>query len=269
MSPAASPTPVSMIDRVAQILETFDGPGSLTLSQVVIRTGLPRSSAHRILEHLVKIRWLRREDNSYHLGLRMMELGTLAAHQHELRGAATVALHELAHSTGMVVHLAVLDGPDVVYLDKIGGRFGMRVPSRIGGRAPAHCTSVGKAMLAFAGESGLREVLDGPMRRPTAASIGTERGLRAELARVRDRSAAFDREESARGLACVAAPVGAPGTARAAISVCGPVGRVNFEQLIAPVRATAHAVWSSCVAGRTAPQASIFDRSGSPWVVGA
>jgi DNA-binding IclR family transcriptional regulator len=247
-----------MIDRVAQILESFDGHGSLTLSQVVARTGLPRSSTHRILEQLVKVRWLRREENAYHLGLGMLELGTLAGHQHELRGAATVALHELAHHTGMVVHLAVLDGAGIVYLDKVGGRFGVRVPSRIGGRAPAHCTAAGKAMLAFADEAVLGTVLARPLPTPTAASIGTERGLRAELTRVRDRGVAFDREESARGLACVGVPVGAPGTPGAAISVCGPVGRVNFERLIPAVRATAHAVWSSFTAGRPAPPASLL-----------
>lgn len=263
MASAALPTSTSMIDRVALIMETFDGPGGLTLTQVVSRTGLPRSSAHRILEHLVKVRWLRREDHSYHLGLRMLELGTLAGHQHELRGAATVALHELAHNTGLVVHLAVLDGPDVVYLDKVGGRFGVRVPSRIGGRAPAHCTGVGKVMLAFAGENGVAAVLDGPMNRPTTASIGTERALRAELARVRDRAAAFDREESARGLACVAVPIGTPGSPGAAVSVCGPVNRVHLEQLIAPVRATAHAIWTSFTAGQTAPPASILTQMGA------
>jgi DNA-binding IclR family transcriptional regulator len=249
-----------MIDRVAQILEAFDGPVSLTLAQVVARTDVPRSSAHRILEQLVKVRWLGREDHHYHLGLGMLELGTLAGHQNELRGAATVALHELAHRTGMVVHLAVLDGTDIVYLDKVGGRFGVRVPSRIGGRAPAHCTGAGKAMLAFTDETVLRDLVAGPMTAPTATSIRTERALRAELVRVRDRGVAFDREESAHGLACVAVPVGAPGSPCAAVSVCGPVARVNCEQLIGPVRATAHAVWTSFAAGRPAPPASLFAR---------
>jgi DNA-binding IclR family transcriptional regulator len=268
-SPATTPEPVSMIDRVAQILEAFDGPVSLTLAQVVARTGLPRSSAHRILEQLVKVRWLAREDHHYHLGLGMLELGSLAGHQNELRGAATVALHELAHRTGMVVHLAVLDGAEIIYLDKVGGRFGVRVPSRIGGRAPAHCTGAGKAMLAFADDGVLRAVAAGPLPTPTAASIRTERALRAELGRVRDRGVAFDREESARGLACVAVPVGPPGSPCAAVSVCGPVARVNSEQLIGPVRATAHAVWSSFAAGRRPPPASLFARPARCAAVGA
>lgn len=257
MTTATSPALASMIDRVVQILDAFDGSTSLTLAQVVTRTGLPRSSAHRILEHLVKVRWLRRDEHAYHLGLRILELGTLAGHQHKLRGAATTVLHDISHITGMVVHLAVLDGPDIIYLDKVGGRFGVRVPSRIGGRAPAHVTAAGKAMLAFADESVMNAVVARPMHTPTSASISSEHRLRAELSRVRDRGIAFDREESAAGIACVAAPIGAPGAPVAAISVCGPIGRVRFEHLVGPIRGAARAVWTSFTAGRPAPPASL------------
>src|SRR5690349_19250837 len=99
MSKATSPTPAGMIDRVVDILGAFEGVGSLTLAQVVTRTGIPRSSAHRILEHLVKVRWLRREENTYELGLRMLELGTLAAHHNALRSAAMPHLHNLQNRT--------------------------------------------------------------------------------------------------------------------------------------------------------------------------
>jgi DNA-binding IclR family transcriptional regulator len=250
MSKATSPTPASMIDRVVDILGAFEGVGSLTLAQVVSRTGLPRSSAHRILEHLVKVRWLRREDNTYELGLRMLELGTLAAHHNALRSAALPHLHNVQNQTSLVVHLAVLDGTDIVYLDKVGGRLGMRVPSRVGGRAPAHCTAAGKMLLASAGDAVLRGVLDGPMAAPTSASLVSERRLRTELGRVVDRGVAFDREESAYGIGCVAAPVGQPDAPSAAISLCGPISRVNFEQLVGPVRAAAHQISTSLRTGR-------------------
>jgi DNA-binding IclR family transcriptional regulator len=234
-----------MIDRVVQILETFDGPGGLTLAQVVTRTGLPRSSTHRILEHLVKIRWLHREGNSYRLGLGVLELGTLAVHQHQLRKAALPYLHELQSRTGMVVHLAVLDGPEIVYLDKIGGRFGMSIPSRIGGRQPAHFTAAGKALLAEAGDDVLDAVLTAAPDARTSRSIIGEQPLRRELRRVSERGVAFDREESAPGIGCVGVPVGAPGMpAEAAVSVCGPIGKVHFDQLVGPVRAVASQIWN-------------------------
>lgn len=119
-----------MIDLVVEIPTVFSAPGGLTLSQVVNRTKLPRCSTHRILEHLVRIRWLRREDFTYHLGIRMLEICTPAAHEHEPRAAAAPHLRDLQRSTGLVVHLTLLDGSDIVYLDKLGGRLSMRIPSR-------------------------------------------------------------------------------------------------------------------------------------------
>jgi DNA-binding IclR family transcriptional regulator len=240
--PPEQRTPASMLDRVVEILDVFTTPGGLTLTQVVARTNLPRSSTHRILEHLVRIRWMRREGFTYHLGLRMLELGTLAAHQHELRAAAAAHLHELHIRTGLVVHLAVLDGSEIVYLERVGGSFGMRVPSRVGGRAPAHCTGAGKAMLAFADEATVAPILGGPMPTPTSLSIGSAPRLRTELDRVRERGIAFDREESVPGIGCVGAPIGTPGSFAAAISVSGPISRVPLERMVAPVRATAHKI---------------------------
>ena len=142
-------TPSAVIDRISLVLDAFDGPGRLSLAQVVRRTGLPRSSAHRMLERLVQMRWLRRNGRDYELGMRLIELGSLALHQDRLHSAAQPFLNELHRATGLVVHLAVLDGADVVYLEKIAGALGAAVPTRVGGRQPAHCTAVGKALLAF------------------------------------------------------------------------------------------------------------------------
>ena len=129
-------TPSAVIDRVSLVLDAFDGPGRLTLAQIVRRTGLPRSSAHRMLERLVQLRWLRRSGREYELGMRLVELGSLAVHQDRLHRAATPLLHDLHRTTGLVVHLAVLEGPDVVYLEKIGDRMIAAIPTRVGGRQP-------------------------------------------------------------------------------------------------------------------------------------
>ena len=138
---ADSATPSAVIDRMTLVLDSFDGPGRLTLAQIVRRTGLPRSSAHRMLERLVQLRWLRRSGRDYELGMRLVELGSLAVHQDRLVRAATPLLHELHRATGLVVHLAVLDGADVVYLDKIGDRMTAAIPTRVGGRQPAQCAA--------------------------------------------------------------------------------------------------------------------------------
>lgn len=245
-------TPTAVIDRISLVLDAFDGPGRLTLAQIVRRTGLPRSSAHRMLERLVALRWLRRSGRDYELGMRLVELGSLAVHQDRLVRAATPLLAELHRATGLVVHLAVLDGADVVYLDKIGDRMIDAIPTRVGGRQPAHCTAVGKAMLAYRDEA--TDVDLGA--RLTKYSISTAAQLSAELAKVRAHGVAVEREESLLGFGCVAAPIGGPGEAVAAVSVCGPLHRMAFDQrLAAPVRMTAMGVWRNVEGGpqRVAP----------------
>jgi len=244
-------TPSAVIDRISLVLDAFDGPGRLTLAQLVRRTGLPRSSAHRMLERLVQLRWLRRSGRDYELGMRLVELGSLAVHQDRLVRAAGPLLGELHRATGLVVHLAILDGPDVVYLDKVGDRMSA-MPTRVGGRQPAHCTAVGKAMLAYCDD-------DTPVdlqARMTKYSISSSPQLAVELAKVRAHGVAVEREESMLGFGCVAAPIGGQGEAVAAVSVSGPMNRMMFDQrLTAPVRMTAMGIWRNVEDGpqRVAP----------------
>jgi DNA-binding IclR family transcriptional regulator len=242
----AADAPSAVIDRVSAVLDAFDGPGRLTLAQIVRRTGLPRSSAHRFLERLVELRWVRRIGRDYELGMRLVELGSLAVHQDRLHKAAIPILHKLHAATGLVVHLAVLDGPDVLYMEKVGARMATAIPTRVGGRQPAHCAAVGKAMLAFADDHAI-ELLGTDLGQQTKYSIRTHAQLSNELTKVRAHGVAFDREESLRGFGCVAAPVGDPGDAVAAISVCGPMSQIVSldQQLVAPVRMAALGIWRS------------------------
>ncbi|AQT81071.1 IclR family transcriptional regulator [Mycolicibacterium litorale] len=249
-------TPSAVIDRVSLVLDAFDGPGRLTLAQIVRRTGLPRSSAHRMLERLVQLRWLRRSGRDYELGMRLVELGSLAVHQDRVHRAAMPLLHELHRATGLVVHLAVRDGADVVYLEKIGDRMTAAIPTRVGGRHPAHCTAVGKAILAASGDNVIESLPTDLLPRKTKYSISTPSQLRTELSKVAAHGVAFDREESLAGFGCVAASIGGPGEAVAAVSVCGPMNRMMFDQrLVAPVRMAALGIWRQidCGAGGVAP----------------
>jgi DNA-binding IclR family transcriptional regulator len=244
MSGIAEPaTPTAVIDRIALVLDAFDGPGRLTLAQIVRRTGLPRSSAHRMLDRLVQVRWLRRSGRDYELGMRLVELGSLAVHQDRLVRAASPLLGELHRATGLVAHLAVLDGSDVVYLDKIGDSPVAPLPTRVGARVPAHCTAIGKAILAYCDQDAAVNL----QVRRTKYSIASSAQLAIELSRVRAHGVAFEREESLLGFGCVAAPIGGPGEGQevlAAVSVCGPMSRMMFDQrLTAPVRMTAMGIW--------------------------
>jgi DNA-binding IclR family transcriptional regulator len=245
-------TPTAVIDRISLVLDAFEGPGRLTLAQIVRRTGLPRSSAHRMLERLVQLRWLRRSGRDYELGMRLVELGSLAVYQDRLVRAASPLLGELHCATGLVVHLAVLDGPDVVYLEKVGDQRTGALPTRVGARQPAHCTAVGKAILAYSNDDTAVDL----QARKTKYSIASSSQLAVELAKVRAHGIAFEREESLPGFGCVAAPIGSVGEAVAAVSVCGPMNRMMFYQrLAAPVRMTAMAIWRNVEDGpqRVAP----------------
>ncbi|MFF3210434.1 IclR family transcriptional regulator [Streptomyces sp. NPDC002886] len=236
--------PLSLLEKAAKVLGAFEGPQPrLSLTEVVRRSGIPRSSAHRILHQLVQLRWLDREGRDYRMGMRMLELGALASHHNRLRRAALPLLHALHEQTGRVVHLSVLDGAEVVYLERIGGSEATSVPSRVGGRMPAYCTAAGKAILAFSDPAAVEHVLAQGLRPRTARTLIRPLALRSELAAVRERGVAYDREESFRGISCVAAPLRGAGRAVAAVSVSSCGGERDPARLAPAVLACARSVW--------------------------
>jgi DNA-binding IclR family transcriptional regulator len=126
------------------------------------------------------------------------------------------------------------------------------IPTRVGSRQPAHCTAAGKAILAYCDEDAVVDL----QARKTRYSISSSSQLAVELAKVRARGIAFEREESLLGFGCVAAPIGSPNEAVAAVSVCGPTSRMMFDQrLTAPVRMIAMGIWRNVEGGpqRVAP----------------
>ncbi|MEW2397195.1 IclR family transcriptional regulator [Streptomyces sp. NPDC046862] len=227
-----SESPSSMVDRVVMILGVFErSSGPLNLGQISARSGLPRSSVHRILQQLVNARLLSRYDNEYRLGLRMFEIGSLVVHRTRMSDAARPLLQELCAATGHVVHLAVLNQQDVVYLERIGGAFASTLPSRVGGRLPAHCTAVGKAILAYSPRDMVDEYLWSGLCRRTDASIATPQSLEGALTRIRSTGYATDIGEAVSTVSCVAAPILVMDQAIAGISVCGPKERIRVDEL--------------------------------------
>jgi DNA-binding IclR family transcriptional regulator len=220
-TPRRDPPP-SMLERMTLILDAFDGPASRrSLEQVALRTRLPRSTVHRILDQLVRLHWIERTSFGYRLGRRAIGLGGDDGHG-RLREAAAPVLHDLHLRTAMVVHLTVLDGGHSVYLDKIGGRFAAELPSRVGGRAPAHATAGGKAMLAWMNPEAVDELYPQRPERRTERTITDLPALHQELNRIRRRNGlAFEYGESAPGIACAGAAVRDQDGPVAGISLCG------------------------------------------------
>ncbi|MGW2563650.1 IclR family transcriptional regulator [Streptomyces sp. NPDC001514] len=218
------------------ILDAFDsGTPKLSLLELTERTGLPRSTLHRILDQMIRLRWLAHSAGGYRLGMRTLELGGLAAGHSEIRDVVGPLLHELCRRTGFVGHLAVLDGREVVFLDKVGGRFAANLPTRLGSRLPAHTTAVGKALLATLDPHHIEAMYGARLPVRTPRSIRTVPGLHGALAQVRRRhGVAWDHQESLTGISCVAAPVRGGGAAVAALSLSGDSQAMDLGQL-APV----------------------------------
>ncbi|MEV5647273.1 helix-turn-helix domain-containing protein [Nocardia sp. NPDC052254] len=204
--------PTGVMQRAALILDALDGVERLTLSQIVVATGLPLSSVHRALEQLVALRWVHRAGKEYQLGMRIIELGSAAAQQNSLRRAALPSLHWLHRVTGCIVHLGVLDGNEAVYLEKIGGELVADIRSRVGSRLPAHTSTIGKALLSVEDS-----------RRDGSPEIGGARELRV----------VYDDERCMEGFGCVAAPIGQPGHGDpAALSIFGSAARIRADRRI-------------------------------------
>jgi DNA-binding IclR family transcriptional regulator len=254
--------PPSMVERMSLILDAFASPTTrLTLEQVARATHLPRSTSHRILDQLVKLDWLAHTAFGYSLGRRALGLGGGDKVDDELRAAAAPYLHDLQVRTGMVAHLATLDEAEVCYLDKIGGRFAGVVPSRVGGRAPAYCTALGKSMLAWLEPEEVDRLLAGGLNRFTGRTIGDLGMLHQELHRIRMRNGlAFESGESFPAIACVAAAVRGPEGPLGAISLVGDL-TAPIERLAPLVLNAARAVSEELFPGPAAQGAGAGTRA--------
>ncbi|MFC4080695.1 IclR family transcriptional regulator [Amycolatopsis samaneae] len=231
-------------DRIAALLSAFrPGDDALGVSELARRTGLAKTTVHRLAGHLVGTGLLEREGTAVRLGLRLFEIGQLAVRRRGLVEAARPYLADLREATRNTVHLAVLEGTEVVYLDILRGPDAPSLPSRIGGRFPAHATGVGKAILAHAPEPVVAAVIDAGLPRISTRTITAPGLLRRQLTRIRQEGIAFEREESGVGVVCAASPlVDATGSAVAAVSISGWANRMRTERVAPAVRTVALAL---------------------------
>ena len=242
----------SVAGRISSIIDAFDATSpTLTLSQLTERTGLPKSTVHRMADQLVDLRWLERTPSGYRLGIRFFEVGGLVATRNHLRERALPYLQDLQASTHHSVHLGILEGTDVVILEKLWGHGAPTLPTRVGGRMPSHCTAAGKALLAFAPDKVVDEVIGHGLERRTGRTIVVPELFRQELATVRTAHWALETEENVAGTRCVAAPIRGSGRAIAAVSVSGPVHKVDVSRVVPLVRRAAADIWNQLFGRRT------------------
>ena len=223
------------VNNALAVLESFsvERPelGVTELSQAL---GLGKSTVHRLLTSLAARGYVRKNPQTerYCLGFKAFEVGSLAAGRGAIREIVAPFLRSLMLASKETVHLGVLDEGDVVYIDKIESDQPLQMYSRIGRRAPLHCTALGKALLAWEPKESVERFLRRRLRAYTPSTRTDPDLLRQELAKIRASRHALDEEEFAVGLKCVAAPLfDHTRRAVASLGIAGPAVRLSDERL--------------------------------------
>ncbi|MGW8375545.1 IclR family transcriptional regulator [Streptomyces sp. ODS28] len=228
---------VPAVTRAMDILELFLDEGeSLSAPDITRSTGLPRTTVHELLTTLAARNYLSQvpdQPGRYRLGVRTYQLGSRYAEQLDLPSEAQQVAHRVAATCDETVHVALLEGADVIYIAKVDSTHAVRMVSAAGRRLPAHCTAVGKMLLASLPEGELDQRLpaEGPLAALTPNSLTSPRALREALEEVRERGVAVEERESNPDVSCVAAPVrDKTGAVVAALSISVPSIRWSAER---------------------------------------
>ncbi len=239
---------LTAVGKALRLLAAFRHAGpSVSLGVLAARAHMPKSTTFRLLTDLEGAGFVERAGADYRLGLSLFELGSRVDFNRP-QGLREVAMHDMCHlyvQAGLPVHLAVLSGSQIVYVETLHKPESRRVLDVPGARAAASPTALGKAILAFRAPQDIRVVAEGGLVRETPHSITSPSRFIDELKQVRSSGIAFEREERALGLAAVAAPIVFDGQAIASVAVSGPTGSVNWTALGAKVKATAASITTS------------------------
>ncbi|MFI5801669.1 IclR family transcriptional regulator [Streptomyces sp. NPDC051561] len=227
---------VPAVTRALDILELFlEGDGTLSAPDITRKLGLPRTTVHELVTTLAARNYLSavpEQPGRYQLGLRNYQLGSRYAEELDLAAEGRRVAVEVAQTCDETVHVAVLEGADVIYIAKVDSTHAVRMVSAAGRRLPAHCTSVGKMLLASLPEGELNARIAGlELTAMTPHSITDPEALRVVLGTIRARGIAVEHRESNPDVSCVAAPVrDSSGRVVAALSVSVPMSRWSDER---------------------------------------
>jgi len=227
---------LSSVRNAARLLKEFSrGSREIGVTELSRRLGIGKSTAHRLLNTLAEERLLEQDPDTgaYRLGLAIYELGTAVSLHSDLHEACSPILDQLRNATRETVQVAVLDGREVVYVERRESPQTLRLFGRVGHRNSAHCTSTGKLLLAYLPEDRLEALLkDWTLTRKTPYTVVDPAILRQQLDVIRTQGWAENVNEAEVGVASVAAPI-RNGRAEvvAAVSVAGPLQRLTGDSL--------------------------------------
>jgi DNA-binding IclR family transcriptional regulator len=229
----AKQSPVGSVDRALRIIQLLSDSGrGVTLEELVTRSGIPRSSLHRLLSALKHRGFAAQpeQNGAYFLGTELLAAAFRYYDRLDLRTLVHPVLLKLRRELNETVHMAVLDGGEIVYVDKVEAIHPITMTSTIGGRNPAHSTGVGKALLAWTYPTDEAITLWANSHQPllprTRHSIITAPRLAEEMGNIREQGHSLDMEENEDGVRCAAVPVFLGRTTPVAgISVTAPKDR--------------------------------------------
>ncbi len=221
-----------------RVLEAFNGMDrELTLTEIARRAKLDPGTAFRLTKTLVSLGYLIQLEGSsrYMLGLKVLDLGFNAIARMDLHAAARPILRSLVGQVNEAASIGALDGPDVVYIERVhAGLVRLGVNVRIGSRIPAYCSAIGHAILAFLPEEKCREILEMRERvRLTPKTVVTIEEIEERLAFVREQGFATVNEETVNGLRAMAAPIlDADHAPHASVSVTSPSVSLSLNDFV-------------------------------------
>ncbi|MDC3425662.1 IclR family transcriptional regulator [Aquibacillus sp. 3ASR75-11] len=227
---------VKSVSRALDIIQLISSKkDGLGVTEIANQIDINKSSVYRILSTLAQYGYIEQEEEKgrYKLGYKFLEVSTNLLDSIDLRSEARPYLLELEEETNEVIHLVVFDQDEVVYIEKLEGNETLRMHSKVGKRAPVHCTSVGKAILAHLPTSVVLDIMErSGMPAHTDKTITDKEAFLRELIEVKKRGYALDLEENEFGIICIAAPIfNHLGKVTAAVSVSGPTIRMTDNRI--------------------------------------
>jgi DNA-binding IclR family transcriptional regulator len=230
-----SDSPSIAVERALTMLEVVaQAQEGLSNAEISRQLGIPKSSASYILRTLETRGYLGRDETGkYRVGLKILSLSRGALGGLDIRGVALPVMRRLMQQTGLTCHLAVLDGAEAVYIEKVEPEGFIRMDTWVGRRMRVHATSVGKAIVAHISQEDLEEILKkSGMEKRTPKTITTPARLLKELEKVRNQGYAVDDEENNLGARCVAAPIfDGSGAILASVGLSGTTQQVSPQTM--------------------------------------
>ena len=228
-------SPSVAVERALTMLEAVSQePEGLSNAEISRKLEIPKSSASYILRTLEKQGYLNRDQSGkYRVGLKILSLSRGALSGIDVREVALPIMRRLMEKTNLTCHLAILDGPEAVYIEKVEPQGFIRMDTWVGRRMRVHATSVGKSLVAHIPPEHLEKIIaERPMEKRTPKTITSMPRLLKDLERVRSLGYSVDDEENNLGARCLGAPVfNQQGTIEAAIGLSGPISQVNPETM--------------------------------------